>query len=39
METPSNLLTPTIFVDRVSERVGGIRQGLADPNALNVVPR
>ncbi len=39
METPSNLLTPTLFVDRVSEKMGSVRQGLANPNTLSIVPR
>ena len=39
MDTPSNLLTPTMFVDRVSERLGVIGQEVTDPTVLRVVPR
>lgn len=39
METPSNLLTPTLFVDRVSKRLGEVGKGLTDPSTLKVVPR
>ena len=39
MDTPSNLLTPTMFVDRVSERLGVVGQEATDPTTLRVVPR
>ena len=39
METPSNHLTPSLFVDTVNGRIGEIRHTLANPLALQSIPR
>ena len=39
MESPANHMTPTKFVEAVSNRLGGVRLGLTNPGALQIIPR
>lgn len=41
METPSNLMTPTLFVETVSSRLGQVKEGVmaGGRGRLEVIPR
>ena len=39
METPSNHMTPSLFVEAVSEKIGEIKQRLSNQKSIEVIPR
>ena len=39
MESPANHMTPTKFVETVSNKLGGVRLGLNNPGVLQIIPR
>ena len=39
MESPANHMTPTMFVEAVSNKLGGMRHSLSSPGSLQLVPR
>ena len=39
MESPANHMTPTMFVEAVSNKLGRMRHSLSNPSSLQVVPR
>ncbi len=39
MEMPSNLMTPTLFVETVQEKAQLVRGRMEDPSRLQIIPR
>ena len=39
MESPANHMTPTMFVEAVSNKLGRMRHSLTNPSSLQLVPR
>ena len=39
MEMPSNLMTPSLFVEAVQERAELVRQSMSDSAQLQIIPR
>ena len=39
MESPANHMTPTMFVEAVSNKLGRMRHSLSSPGSLQLVPR
>ena len=39
MESPANHMTPTMFVEAVSKRMGTMRHNLSHPSSVQLVPR
>ena len=39
MESPANHMTPTMFVEAVSNKLGRMRHSLTNPSSLQVIPR
>ncbi len=39
MESPANHMTPTMFVEAVNGKIGEIRRTLANPQAIQSIPR